>query len=450
MRLWPDTLAGRTLLLLGASVLALVLAAGWLLVDERRSAFQAQQHAHLIQRVTTLYRLIDTADAEEQRAIGGKFSNEDFRFAIESQPRVARGRPRHPFERFLMHRLHDALPELTRGSVRIRVIEDDEEDEDEHPARRPREIEDLLISLRLVDGRWLNLNIHDYQRIPPWARPTLALLLAVLLLIGLAGYWSSRRLSRPMRQLADAAERLGLGQQVEPLAERGPREVRESIRAFNRMQERLQRNLSERSLMLSAVSHDLRTPITTLRLRAEYIEDEEMRERTLATLAQMENILNDTLAFARDEGRDQQHRRFDLAALLQTLCDDYADLGQQLACELPDRLIVNGKPSALQRALTNLIDNALRYGEQAGVELKQDGEEILIEITDNGPGIPEDKLEAVFSPFYRVEASRSEETGGIGLGLAIARMLVHAQGGTLHLYNRQPHGLRAEIRLPSI
>lgn len=446
MRLWPDTLAGRTLLLLGTSVLVLVIAASGLLRDERREAFRSQQHRHLVERITTLYQL--TADASPQRRaeLTGRFRDDDVRIAIESEPRIPRGRPAHPLERLLQHALRRQLPDTSRGDIRVKAIEN--RDQGEHRPGRPGDIELLHLNLRLPDGRWLNVEIDNYQQTPPWARPTLALLLGLLLLIGIAGYWSSRRLSRPMRELALAAERFGLGQEIAPLTEQGPREVRETIRAFNRMQERLQRNLRERSLMLAAVSHDLRTPITALRLRAEYIEDEEMRERTLATLAQMENILTDTLAFARDEGRDRQARRFDLAALVQTLCDEYADLGHELHCTLPDRLPCTGRPSALQRALTNLLDNALRYGNKVSLRLVEDAEGTLIEIEDDGPGIPEDKLEEVFMPFYRVEASRSEETGGIGLGLAIARMLVHAQGGTLTLSNREPHGLCAQLRLP--
>ena len=448
MRLWPDSLAGRTLALFGVSLLVLVIASGSLLFDERRTALRTQQHEHLVQRVADLYRLVNAADEQRRERIVERQAKRDYQLTIADGPAIPRVRPRHPLTHLLLRRLHDELPELGRHGLRVIVVtEEDDDDEHKHrPARRS--IEQLLIGLRLDDGDWLNLNIHDYQQTPPWARPTLLLVLLVLAAVAALVVWSSRRLSRPMRELAEAAERLGQGQQVTALPERGPREVRETIHAFNVMQERLQRNLRERSLMLAAVSHDLRTPITALRLRAEYIEDDEMRERTLATLAHMEHILNDTLAFARDEGSQQPHRRLDLAALLQSVCDDFEDSGESVHYQATERCIVNARPAALQRAVSNLVSNALRYAGSARVSLTRLDGEVEIRVEDDGPGIPEDKLEEVFTPFYRLEDSRNTDTGGIGLGLATARLLVHAHGGQLKLQNLKPTGLRASICLP--
>jgi len=446
MRFWPDTLAGRTSLLLVSSVLLLVIISAPLLFDERRAAFLAQQHTRLVERLVSLYRLLDISDADQQAAITERYANQGMELNIQERPLLHHGRPRHPLEGLLHRKLRRELPGIGRGGIRIRAVT--EHDDDEQHFRRPPEIEQLHINLRLSDRRWLNITVHDFIQAPPWAKPTLLWLLLLLLVIGAMGYWSSRRLSQPMRQLADAAERFGRGQPVEQLPETGPREVRESVRAFNQMQERLQRNLRDRSLMLAAVSHDLRTPITTLRLRAEYIEDAEMRERTLATLAHMESIVSDTLAFARDESAEQQSRRFDLAALLQTLCDDYRDTGQDVRCELPDKLAIEGRPAALQRAISNLVENALRYAGSASLSITNDPKQVAIHVDDDGPGIPDDKLEEAFTPFFRLETSRNSETGGIGLGLAIARLLVHAHGGSLSLQNKPSGGLRATITLP--
>lgn len=455
MRLWPDTLAGRTLLVLGGSILLLVLIAGKLLFEERREAFRAEREGYLLERVVTIFREADAVAPAQYTALAKRFSQDDFQVAIEPRPKVYRQRRGPPFVWKLRRGLQHALPQLDRHEIRAHAVhEDDEQEDDEHEEEHerhfgPPEVEYLLISLRLHNGQWLNLRDEHPHEPPPWAAATLGLLLTVLFLIVVAGIWMSRRLTQPMRQLAEASERLGSGHPVEPLAESGPREVRHTIRAFNRMQERLERNLRERSLMLAAVSHDLRTPITTLRLRAEYIEDEQMRERTLATLAHMEAILSDTLTFARDEGKDQHPRRFDLAALIQTLCDDQQDMGRPVEAELTERVIVEGRPAALQRAIGNLLNNALRYGDSARIALSESEGRITVRIEDDGPGIPQDLLEEVFTPFYRVEESRSSKTGGIGLGLAIARLLVHAQGGELVLSNRQPHGLLAEVRLPA-
>jgi signal transduction histidine kinase len=221
--------------------------------------------------------------------------------------------------------------------------------------------------------------------------------------------------------------------------------------------------------MLAAVSHDLRTPITTLRLRAEYIDDAEMREKTLSTLAEMEAILSAALDFARDEAADEASRATDLAALVQTLVDDHADLGGAVSYEGPERSVVLCRPAALRRALSNLIDNAVKYGGSTRVRLlERDGHPghgaskgasqteggrrstgRLILIDDDGPGIPEADLDRVLEPFVRLEVSRSRATGGTGLGLAVARTIVLAHGGSLMLSNRPAGGLRAAVLLPS-
>ncbi|MBV2120961.1 MAG: two-component sensor histidine kinase [Candidatus Thiodiazotropha sp. (ex Ctena orbiculata)] len=193
---------------------------------------------------------------------------------------------------------------------------------------------------------------------------------------------------------------------------------------------------------LAVASHALTTPITTLRLRAEYIEDQEIREKTLATLAEMEAILSDTLSFARDEAADEQARPTDLAALLQSLIDDHADLGGDARYQGPERLNFICRPVSLRRALNNLIDNALKYGESVVATLSTTPERATIHIDDSGPGIPEDQLEAVLTPFFRLEASRNRETGGTGLGLAVANSIILAHGGELTLTNRPEGGLR--------
>lgn len=453
MRLWPDTLAGRTSLLLVISVLVLVAVAGMLLNKDRRETFRSEREARMVERIVTLYQVLDQAPAGERAEIVTRFNRDGLQLALSDRAQSPERRgPGHPLRRYLSHRLREQLPQLRRGSLRISFGELEGSEVHEHHEKEDRLDDDdvLLIDMRLADGSWVNLRLMHERRPPPWAVATLLMLTLVVLLVGLAGYLVSRRLSQPMRELATAADRFGAGGDAEEMAEKGPREVRHTIRAFNRMQARIERNLRERSLMLAAVSHDLRTPITTLRLRAEYIEDQEMRERTLATLEQMENILGETLAFARDEGADQRKRRFDLAALLQTLCDDYNDMDERVSCELPQRLIIEGRVAAIQRAVSNLVGNALRYAGSAELRLRESGEWVVIEVLDRGPGIPGHLLEEVFTPFFRVEGSRSSETGGIGLGLAITRLLVLAQGGSVHLVNREPSGLRAEIRLQKL
>lgn len=200
--------------------------------------------------------------------------------------------------------------------------------------------------------------------------------------------------------------------------------------------------------MLAAISHDLRTPLTLLRLRAESLENSEERAKMLATIAEMDSMITATLAFARDEIAAEPRRRTDVAALVASIADDMADAGLPVVMDPAKPIVSECQPGALKRAITNLLENAIKYGERAHMRISSTPREILIEIDDDGPGIPEDELVRVFQPFYRVEGSRGRETGGIGLGLAIAQAVVQAHDGQLTLGNRPEGGLRARIILP--
>ena len=245
-----------------------------------------------------------------------------------------------------------------------------------------------------------------------------------------------RRITRPMAELAAAAERLGRGETVPAIAEHGPLDIRQTMRAFNRMRGRLQRFVQDRTRMLAAISHDLRTPITTLRLRAEFVDDEETRAKILETLDEMQRMIEATLAFAREEAAAEDTRTVDLAALVESVAADLADLGQEVAFSGPERLPYACRPIGLKRAVRNLIENAVAYGERARVTLEPAAVAVRIVIEDDGPGIPEADFERVFAPFVRLEESRSRETGGIGLGMAIARSIVRGHGGDIELANR--------------
>lgn len=361
----------------------------------------------------------------------------------------------HRIENFLARNLSKHLDMPVREiNVRIRMVHDDDNDDGGHMMQRGQirsmmhEWGEMDFSIRLGDGSWLNIQIDKADAPPPWANKTLGLLILLAITLITGGMFLSQRMARPMGQLAKAADRLGLGQASSLLAEDGPREVRHTIRAFNRMQERMQKHIKDRTLMLAAISHDLRTPITTLRLRAEYIEDEEMRDKTLATLTEMEAILSATLGFARDDAADESARPTDIPALLQSLIDDHVDLGCSVTYHGPEKLPFTCRPVSLRRALNNLIENALKYGGTAEVHLTGHNTSIEICIDDNGPGIPEDKLTEVFTPFFRLDKSRSGNSGGTGLGLSVALTIAHAHGGELTLINRPGGGLRARLVLP--
>lgn len=259
----------------------------------------------------------------------------------------------------------------------------------------------------------------------------------------------ARRIARPMQRLTSAAESLGRGEQNGRIPEEGPDDIRRTAVAFNQMQERLSRFLADRTAMLAAIGHDLRTPITILRLRTEFIDDEETKLRLLDTINEMQAITDATLEFTQEQSIDEPTRPVDIAALVDSICADLADLGRNI--HFTDRGIIpyRCRPAALRRAVRNLIENALRYGDRAEVSISHSPTGVDIEIEDNGPGIPDQEIERVFLPFVRLEQSRNSRTGGIGLGLPIARTIVRAHGGDIILCN-MPNGLRAVVHLPPI
>lgn len=263
----------------------------------------------------------------------------------------------------------------------------------------------------------------------------------------LAAWIGARWLSRPIRQLARAARELGQDVHRPPLPEEGAEEFREASRVFNQMQSQLRRQLEERDRFVAAVSHDLRTPLTRLRLRAEALSDPGERRGFQQDIDGMEEMIRATLDYLRGAADEEAFVQLDVGALLLSLADDHPAGPDAVQVE-GHAQTVRAQPSALRRAIGNLVDNAIRYGEQAQIHLRDEAACLRIEVTDRGPGIPPDQLERVFEPFHRLEASRNRHTGGVGLGLAIARDLVHRQGGSLTLRNRPEGGLLAVLELP--
>ncbi len=306
----------------------------------------------------------------------------------------------------------------------------------------------LVVAVQLADASWLNVQTQP-QPAPGWALPTLVTLGLTAGLVGLGVVLAVRRATRPMTRLAVAADALGRGEALPPLPEAGPADVRATVQAFNRMQARLRRFVDDRTRMLAAIGHDLRTPITSLRLRAEFVEDEDTRSRILATLDEMQNMVEGTLAFARQDAADEPTRTVDLSALVESTVLDLADLGAEVTFAEGRRQTLRCRPVALRRALRNLIENAVRYGTRCRVRIEGDRHEVRILVEDDGPGIPEAEQERVFEPFVRLEGSRSSQTGGIGLGLAIARSIVRAHGGDIRLANRPGGGLAVTVALPA-
>jgi signal transduction histidine kinase len=307
----------------------------------------------------------------------------------------------------------------------------------------------LQVAVRLGDGRWLHVSTVLPDTGPELSPRLLVALLVMIAMIAAVTAWAVRRMTAPLAGLATAADRLGRDVDAPPLPETGSAEIRRASHAFNTMQTRLRRLVDNRTQMLAAISHDMRTQLMLLRLRAETVEGADERDKLLATIGEMEGMLTATLSFAKDEAANETRRRSDLGALLASIIDDMAEAGLPVTLvQSAEAVIVECKPQALRRVITNLIDNAIKYGGGACAALAVTSETVEIRVDDPGPGIPEDELARVVQPFYRLEGSRSRDTGGMGLGLAIAASIVEAHGGELRLTNREDGGLRASIVLP--
>ena len=304
-----------------------------------------------------------------------------------------------------------------------------------------------LISVTLTDGTALKFSIET-----PWGQReqgrfvNLVFLIMLAQAIGILAYVVARIASAPLKRLAKAAAELGQDLDRAPVEVSGPAEVRGAAEAFNAMQRRLQQHVSERTNMLAAITHDLQTPLTRIRLRLEKVEDEALREKLIADLAAMKALIDEGLELARSAETSEPKVMLDLDSLLESLVEDAVDAGENAVFEQGSQAVMPLRPVAIGRLFSNLIDNALKHGGSARVSATSNGKEVSVRVRDNGPGVPEDMLEKVFDPFVRVENSRSRETGGAGLGLTIARALAEKNGATLTLRNHPEGGLEATVR----
>ncbi len=311
----------------------------------------------------------------------------------------------------------------------------------------------LLVSVSLADGSPLHVRLPGIPAAPGFPAPPPGRLLAALLaLVGgvtLLTWLAVRIATRPLSRMAEAARRLGEEpERAAPLDTGGPTEVAQAAAAFNQMQLRVREHVAERTRILAAISHDLQTPITRLRLRAELLDDEPLRARFQSDLDAMQALVREGLDYARSMDAAPPAQPVDLNGLLEALRGDAADMGWTVSLSGQASAPCPARPGALRRALWNLIENGIKFGERVDITLSEDAQRIALCIRDHGPGLPEAELEKVFEPFYRTEASRNRETGGTGLGLAIARNLLRAQGGDVHLANHPAGGLQALVSLP--
>jgi signal transduction histidine kinase len=442
MKLWPTSLGARTLvtLLLG---LALVQAAGLTIHAYDRIDLQHQAEARDIgMRAMGIYRsVVATSPPERPAALKDLDVGPGIAAKLQQSPPLG---PSDPTPEELTRAIRFSM-----SFVQVRQV-------NHFRDLQMRGIPwdgGLTIGFLLPEGGWLILDIS----VPPprpWHSPTFLWAFAIMTLCAaILSFWAVRQLTGPVATLADAAERLGRDVNAAPLPEGGPDEVARAATAFNTMASRIRRFVQDRTFLLAAIGHDLRTPITRLKLRAEFIDDDELRDKFLADLDELDTMVSATLAFGRDTADMEPAVPLDLAALLRTILDETADArpdsADDLSLEGVSHVTVRGRPVALKRAFANLIGNAVKYGGAARVCLATPQTGIAsITVEDDGPGVPPDQLERVFDPFYRVEESRNRDTGGTGLGLPIARNIFRAHGGDVTLANRHGGGAKATVTLP--
>lgn len=466
MRWWQRSLAGRFIALMLLALLVGQAIAFWISSVQREAAIRQTVQSDFINRSTALSKVLGTVPPDVRQTVLIASSTGYARFWLSDAAAT-----QDPVAWFSMAQsyLEQSVPELIQaqrhsssspvaaplgardakhaldgaGWQDFRVESGLAEARFLHFSNH----EGMGIVGRLDDGTWLNAAYYKPNPVSLWSSQTLLSVGITAVALCLIGILVARQIAQPLRQLTASAEALGRGESVPLAPPSGPDDVRQLYEAFNRMQLRLHRFIVDRTRMLAAIGHDLRTPLTTLRLRAEFIPDAALQAQILDTVAEMQSITEATLSFAKDDGAGEPTRVIDITALAGSLCDDLAVLGHPVEFQDGERIDYRCRPNSIRRAIRNLIENAIRYAGSARVGVRQLPDAVEVFVEDEGPGIPTAEWERVFEPFYRLEHSRNRHTGGVGLGLCIARAVARQHGGEIALSAREP-GLRALLILP--
>jgi signal transduction histidine kinase len=467
MRLLPRSLFGRLVLLMLVVLVAAQLLGLAIHLHERRELLREATGMQAARRIVDILRLLDSLKPDERRRIVVVLSTPQLRVQVEAAPEKALVQSADQrarallFGAFLQRSIGDSRAfEVSMTNVRPAGAPPPKGPGQYSPGSGPGSAGHLemmrasgggpafIVQTRLGDGMPVTFDARPAASTSHWPLRMLmsvgVVLLSVLGVTLLAVRWATR----PLARLADAADELGRNIHRPPLPETGPVEVVRAAQAFNRMQSRLGHYLQDRTRFLAAMSHDLKTPITRLRLRAEMLDEPALRARFTADLAEMESMVAATLDFMRGVDADEKTATIDIRALLESLQADLVEAGGDVRIAADGVLPYVGRPQALKRCLVNLMENAIRYGGDARVEARERPDALEIRVRDTGPGIPEADLERVFEPYLRLEDSRNRGTGGTGLGLSIARSIARAHDGDITLANIPGGGLEAVLRLP--
>jgi signal transduction histidine kinase len=430
--LWPRSMFGRIALVLFCGLAAAHILTLALLLRERSQTMGAMMIAYLARDVASSVALLERLPSDERQAWLPKIERQNYRYILGD---YTLGRAEYSS---ITKNIMVALSRELDGRRELSV---NEADRSSDPLR-------LALRLKLKDGTPLTIEVTPPSlMISGWV---IAALILQLVLLGLFTWLAVRIATKPLARLAFAADALGADLKGPELPENGPVEVARASVAFNAMQRRIARHLAERTQILAAISHDLQSPITRMRLRAELIEDPELKGRLQHDLATMQMLVSEGLELARNaSGQKEEAVATDIQALLESLVYDYVDAGHQVSFVGRIEAPLITRPQTLRRIVTNLVDNALKFAGDAAIEIEKSPSHIAIVIRDHGPGIPDQELEAVLQPFYRIEGSRNRDTGGAGLGLAIARQLSDILGADLTISNGNAGGLEARLVIPT-
>jgi signal transduction histidine kinase len=444
-RLTPDTLAGRTIVILLVGLGLFHLWSIWIYQLGIEDLLGTTREEQLAERLVSIKRVIAALPESEREPTAHALSTATME--IHWSPRSLVNPMKSESHRIALvrQRLRQLIPDIADDQVRLAFA-------DEGGLRDPADADTyhhlLLASVQLPDGSWLNFSVSTLRLASAPEHSVLGSLTAMALGILLVSIFLVRSITAPLRSLAQAADRIGIDAASPEVPQSGPREVRLAATAFNRMQARIKRLIDDRTQTLAAVSHDLKTPITRLRLRAHFVQDDELRQTIESDLDEMEAMIQSTLDFLRGDSTGEEIKTVDIGTILETVCDHLVDSGHDVVLRADMHVPLACRPLAIKRAFCNIIENAVTYGRRARVSLTKQAEDLVVTIDDDGPGIPPAELDRVFDPFYRLETSRSRETGGTGLGLTVARSAVRAHGGDVALANRDGGGLSVTVTLP--
>ncbi|MBV9061703.1 MAG: HAMP domain-containing protein [Alphaproteobacteria bacterium] len=441
LRLWPRTLAAQLVIVTAAAVLISNLAVAiWFELGQQQLT-QSSMTERLIDRAVSASTLLASIPAKQRENAAHALSSNvwDFRIRHGRAPEAAMSDAERP----LAARIQGLLPKAkTRRTVLVKLRSPTAEEK-----KRPRSpVSVTEITIPLVRGTQL---ITTFFETPPpsWPVQSIAAATVATVVTALAAGLLARRVARPLSKLAGAATEVARGGTAPRVPELGPEDVRRAAAAFNAMTDQVSRTMESQRQLLSAVGHDLRTPITAMRINTEFVDDADTRERLTKNIEELQELTEAVLSAAKGVGWEQM-RRIDLAALVESLCADLEELGKPVTWETHGAAPLTCRPNEIRRAARNLIENAIAYGKKAEVHLEKTANTYDLIVDDEGPGIPESDRARVFEPFVRLEGSRSSETGGTGLGLTLVKAIAQGHGGTITLENRAEGGLRARLCLP--